>query len=135
MPQEINDRIISGAAHISRDAESDESMDEDNMAEMFSFAKENLHMFALMVNAFSPTKDCKHDAKCTREFTEFAHATLEMTHPDMSSNSKTQWEKGGQESNVNSEKRGGQHALTSMASDAWKEYKLTNHDWYNEDPI
>ena len=135
MPQEIKDRIISSAAHITREVESNESTDEDDTAKMFSFAKENSHMFALIPNALGPTKDYKHDAEFTQELTEYAHAALEIVHPNMSSNSKTQWEKRGQKSSVNNGERGAQHTLTSMTSDAWKEYRLTNHGWYTKDPI
>ena len=51
MPQEIKDSIMSGAAHIAREAESDESTDEDDTAEISSFSKEKPHIFALFVRS------------------------------------------------------------------------------------
>ena len=88
-----------------------------------------------MVNVLWLAKDCKHDAEFAQEPTEYAHAALKMAYPDMSSDSRTQWEIGSQKSSVNDRKRGAQHALTSMESDAWMEYRLANHSWYTEDPI
>ena len=49
MPQEVKDHIVSGAAHVAREDKLDESADDD-MTKTVTFARDNLHTFALMAN-------------------------------------------------------------------------------------
>ena len=55
MPQEVKDHIVSGAALIAREDESDESADDD-VTETVAFARENPRTIALMANAPRPAR-------------------------------------------------------------------------------
>ena len=92
-------------------------MDEldDDMAETVTFTRENPHMFALMANTLRPTHGHKDKMDIAQTLTEFAHVASDI-----------QWEL-----KFMGDKN---WALSSIASDAWKQFRLTEHGWYVEDP-
>ena len=114
MPQEVKDHIISGIAHVVREDKSDESADDD-MTEIVTFTRDILCAFALMANALQPTCDHKDEMDIAQTFMEFAHMA-----------SHVQWEPKFMDDR--------NRALISIASDAWKQFRLMEHGWYIEDP-
>ena len=72
MLQEVKDHIVSGAALVAREDESDESAD-DNVMEMVAFARDNPHTFALMANALQPTHDHKDEWEQNLTMTKIGH--------------------------------------------------------------
>ena len=77
MPQEVKDHIISGTAYVTREDESDESVDDD-MTEAVAFAKDNPHVFALMANTLRPTCDHKDKMDVAQTLMEFAHVASDI---------------------------------------------------------
>ena len=114
MPQEVKDCIVSGIAYIAREDKLDKSVD-DNTTEKVTFTRDNPHMFALMVNTLWPAHDHKDEMDITQNLMEYAHIA-----------SDTQWEPKLMD-NIN-------HALSTMASDGWKQFRLMEYGWYVEDP-
>ena len=113
MPQEVKDLIVSGAAHVVREDKLDKL--DNNMAETVTFARENPHMSVLMANTLQPTRDHKDKMDIAQTLTEFAHVASDI-----------QWEL-----KFTSDKN---QALSSIASDQWKQFQLTEHSWYVKDP-
>ena len=114
MPQEVKDHIISDAAHVAREDESDKLADDD-MTETVAFARDNPHAFALMANALQPTCDHKDEMDVAQTLMEFAHVASDIQWELKFMGDKT-W------------------ALSSIASEAWKQFQLTEHGWYVKDP-
>ena len=96
MPQEVKDHIVSNAALVTREDESDESVD-DNVTEMVAFPRDNPCTLALMANTLRPARDHKDEW-------------------EPKSKDDKNW------------------ALSSIASNAWKQFRLMEHGWYIEDP-
>ena len=114
MSQEVKDHIISGAAHVVREDKLDELADDD-MTKTVTFTRDNPCVFALMTNTLQPTCDHKDEMDVAQTLMEFAHVASDI-----------QWElKFMDDKNW---------ALNSIASDAWKQFQLTEHGWYVEDP-
>ena len=114
MLQAVKDHIVSSAAHVAREDELYESAD-DNMMETVAFTRDNLSAFTLMANALQPTHDHKDKMNVAQTLTEFAHVASDI-----------QWEP-----KFTGDKN---RALSSIALDAWKQFQLTEHGWYVEDP-
>ena len=102
MPQEVKDHIISGAAHVAREDESDKSADDD-MTETVAFARDNPCAFTLMANTLQPTHDHKDEMDVAQTLTEFAQVASDIQWEPKFTDDKN-W------------------ALSSIASDAWKQF-------------
>ena len=110
MPQEVKDHIISGAAHVVREDELDELAVGD-MTKTVAFARDNLCTFALMANALQPACDHKDEMDVTQTLMEFAHVASDIQWEPKFTDDKN-W------------------ALSSIVSNAWKQFRLTEHGWY-----
>ena len=116
MPQEVKDCIVSGTTHVTREDELDEldELENDDMTEIVTFARDNPHMFALMANTLQPAHPHNDKMDIAQTLMECAHVASDI-----------QWEL-----KLMDDKN---WALSSMASNAWKQFRLTEHDWYVED--
>ena len=114
MPQEVKENIVPGIAHITREDESDEAADDD-MTEMVAFVRDNPCMFALMASTLQPACDHKDDMDIAQTLTGFAHVASDIKWKPKFTDDEN-W------------------ALSSIAFNAWKQFQLTKHGWYIEDP-